>query len=226
MRQTLVALVTLTTLCGLGADDKKNSPPPSARVVVSGKSVGQVLVKVTTGGETKKLQVVLVELNDKTKLAVARPDGAADPPAKEDKSGVDPDLKRLLEAAQEKDIAVEGRLSSTENDVVIAAVGGRGAKSVPLLMADRVTDVTAANAKDYPPKGSARVEGVLVRTASKVGRDTADWAIRDGDLKHIPLLLAEGTTVPDVGSKVRVGGAVKVVDGRLVVVATKLDTVK
>jgi len=227
MRHTaVVILATLTALCGEGADDNKKSPQNSARVVVSGKSVGQVLVKVSAGGETKKLQVVLVELDDKTKVAVARPKGPADPPAKEDKSGVDPDLKRLLEAAQEKDIAAEGRLSSTDNDVVIAAVGSKGTKSVPLLIADRVTDLTAENAKDFPPRGSIWVEGLLTKATTKVDRYSTDWTISNEDPNPLPVMVPEGVRIPEAGSRVRATGSAKVVKGRLVVEVKRLEAIK
>jgi hypothetical protein len=225
MRRMIGCLVALALVGGAVAEDKK-PPAASAKVVVAGKSSGLIQVSVTTSGETKKLQVTLVELDDKTTLAVALPPDSVEPPKKSDKdSGADPDLKRLLEAANAKGVAAEGRLSSTADALVIAAAGVKGAKAVPLLIAERVTDLTAANAKDFPPRGSVRVEGVLTRAAVKVGGGTADWAVRN-EPNDIPLLLPAGTAAPDAGTRVRVAGLVNVVDGRFVVVVKKVEAVK
>lgn len=223
MDRRFACLALLTVVCGLGADEPKPTPP-APRVVVTGKSVGLMLMKETTGKETKTLQVTLLELADHSKLAVALP---PEPPQARKEGGADPDLERLLrQATQTPEMVVQGRLSSTSNTTVLAVVGAKDAKTIPLLIADRVTELTATNRKDFPPLNAARVEGVLVRAPTKLGPLTTDWALGQDAPAQIPLLLAPGAPTPVAGGKVRVTGPVRVVHGRFVVQVKEMDAIK
>lgn len=227
MKQTISFLMAIA-IAGMAMAEDEKQKAASAKIVISGKPAGLVLVKATMGKETKTLRVKLLELSDKTKLAIAMPADTKDEPKKSDNNnGADPDLLRLLEEGiGEKAVAIEGRLSSTTYDVLIATVGGKGAKSVPLLLAERLTDLTAANAKDFPALGTVRVEGILDRNTTKVGKASIEWGIQNSDSNEILLLTPERLKVPAAKSRVLVNGTVEVIDGRFIVVTKSIDTIK
>ena len=206
------------------ADDPK--PAPAAKVVVSGKPVGQVLTRTTTGGETKTVRVTVLKLSDQAAVAVALPPEKG-PAKKAEPGGADPDLAAALRAAagDAPAVAAAGRLSSTTDPLVVAAVGPEGAKAVPLIAAESVTDLTDANRKDFPPAGSVRVEGVLVKAEVKLGPDVAKWAIDDRPAP-VPLLMPAEGPVPTAGAKLRVSGPARVAGGRLAVEVKELAAVK
>src|SRR5439155_8119628 len=122
MHRFLVCLASLAVVCSASADEKK-SAPAATRVFVSGRTSGEVYMKESSGKEVKQVRVTLFKLDDKTLLAVALPQGPSAPQSKPAKvGGADPDLARALEeASKAQDLAVEGRLSSTQNPVVVAA---------------------------------------------------------------------------------------------------------
>lgn len=224
MNRGLACLVTMTVAGHAPADDPK--PPPAATVVVSGKPSGLVLMRTTSGGKTETVRVRVLKLDDKTAVAVALP-AEKDPPKKDPKPGeVDPDLAAALRDAVggAPAVAASGRLSSTDHALVVAAVDPKGAKSVPLIRADAVTELTEANRKNFPPAGSARVEGVLVRAEVKLGPEVAKWAIDGKD--PVPLLLPAEGPVPTAGAMVRASGRARVVGGRLAVDVTELAGIK
>ncbi|MBX9579874.1 MAG: hypothetical protein K2X87_06155 [Gemmataceae bacterium] len=226
MKCVTIGLLVLLAPVAAPADDPK--PAPAAGVVVSGKPVGLVLTKTTTGGETKTVRVSILKLGDDAAVAVALPPekGPAKKAAKP--GGADPDLEAALREAtgEARPVAAAGRLSSTDDPLVVAAVGPKGAKRVPLILADRVTELADANKKDVPPPGSARVDGVLVRADIQLGPDTAKWAIDQKEPGPVPLLLPADGPEPTAGARVRATGTVRVVDGRFVVRVKELAAVR
>lgn len=224
MNRVLACLAVLGLAGPTPADDPK--PAPGAAVVVSGKPSGRILMRTTTGGKTTTVRITVLKLDDTTAVAVALP--ADEKPAKKaDPGGADPDLAAALrEAAGEAPaVSVAGRLAVADDPLVVAAVGPKGAKTVPLIRADTVTELTDANRKDFPPVGSARVEGTLVRAEVKVGPDVAKWAIDAKDPGPVPLLLPAEGPLPVAGAKVRATGRARVVGGRLAVEVTELAAV-
>ena len=224
MIRALACLAVLLAVHVAPADDPK--PAPAAKVVVSGQPVGRVLIRTTAGGETTTVRATLLKLDDRTTVAVVLP-AEKNPPKKAAPGGPDPDLEAALREAtgRASAVAAEGRLSSTDDPLVVAAAGPKGAKTVPLVRADKLTDLTDANRKDFPPPGSARVEGVLAAADVKLGPDAARWVV-GGEPHPVPLLLPADGPVPAAGAKVRAAGPARVVDGRFVVAVRELAIIK
>lgn len=224
MIRALACLAVLLATHAAPADDPK--PAAAAKVVLSGKPAGRILTKTTAGGQTETVRVTLLKLDDRTTVAVVLPPEKG-PAKKAAPGGPDPDLAAAVREAtgQAPAVAAEGRLSSTDDPLVVAAAGPKGAKAVPLVRADKLTELTDANRTDFPPPGSARVEGVLAAADVKLGPDTARWVVGGGP-HPVPLLPPAEGPVPVAGAKVRAAGPVRVAGGRFVVEVKELAVVK
>ena len=124
-----------------------------------------------------------------------------------------------------KPMAVEGILTSTDNAILVEASGTKGAKRMPLLIAQKMTLVDEKNKDSFPAENQATIEGIASKGEIKVGSDTAGWAIRNGG-GRIPINLPKDAKPPETGAKIRASGKVRVVEGQLLLDATKVDAAK
>jgi len=212
-------LLLLSVPAVMGGDPKA----PPARVVMTGKVTlliqsTNVKVSIQPGEDVgKKLAEALksvtatrFDLADNTSIVVAFPPKTVTP--------------NDFFNVKDKLVAVEGILTSTD-DSVLVALGPKGAKQVPLLIAEKLIWVDDKNKAKLPAENQATIEGVADKAEIRLGSITVGWAIRNGD-GRIPLLLAKDTSSPNAGSKMLTSGMVRVVEGQPVLEASKVESRK
>jgi hypothetical protein len=223
MKPVIACLALLLSASPLRTEEEKEVVAP-ARLLMTGKAealvqVSGVKVTIQAGEDVKKkladalksITATMFNLDDQTRILIVLP---------KDSFTVNDALKVLG-----KPMAVEGILTDSDDAGLIALSGAKGAKRVPLLIAERVTLVNEKNRDGFPAENQATVEGVAIKGQFKVGKGALEWAIRNAD-GHIPIALPGEVKPPADGAKTRASGKLRMVDGLLVLDAVKVEPMK
>ncbi len=222
MRYSVVGLLVALAAPYAPAQDKKEMPAP-ARVVVTGKATAflqasSVNVAIqpsediakTLKEATRKVAGTAFKIDETSGMVVVLPENIF---KLEDAVGL---IGKL--------IAVEGILTSTDTPLLVAISGTEKAKRVPLLVATKATVINEKNKADFPAENHALIEGIVKKGEMKVGSRVAEWSIHnaDGDLPFI----APKDAALEAGTKFRISGGIRVVEGQWLLEAVKAEPVK
>ena len=122
-------------------------------------------------------------------------------------------------------MSMEGTLTTTDNPVLIGLSGSQGARAIPLLIVDKATLLNDRNKAEFPAENHAVVEAVARKGEIKIGTETTEWSLENAD-GRIPFMVPKGGTSPEAGIRLRVAGKVRVVDGKWLLEATKMEPIK
>jgi hypothetical protein len=215
-------LLTLVTVAVVA--EEKAPVPPRVRVVMTGKGEAffqssNVRIEVKPGEDLrKKIEEALKEVTA-TAFKVGEGEGVVVVfPANAVK--VEDALKVIGGLA-----VVEGVLGFSDDAILIASAGAKGAKRVPVLVALKVGKLDDKAKGDYPAVNHAVVEGQAVRGEFKIGTETFEWSMQDGD-GRIPLRLPKGVKSPEPGTQIRASGKVRVAEGQWVLEVAKVEPMK
>ena len=223
MKPMTVCLALLLSVTIAAAAENKERPAP-ARVVMTGKAVSFVMIS--------SLEVEIKPGDDvQKKLAEALKSVTATTFMLDEKAGIVVALPanrfKLIDVLKvlDKPMAAEGILTTTTNDLLVKLSGTKEAKRVPLLIADKVTLVDDKNKDSFPAENQATIEGTVKKEETKLGSETAVWAIGNAD-GRIPILLPKDSKPLESGAKFRASGRVRVVEGQLLLEVTKVEAMK
>jgi hypothetical protein len=220
--RVLIAIVSLLFLSTVTQSQEKKTQP--ALVAMTGTPIcalqaSMVSVEIKPGQDVqeeltkalKEFKLTAIKFDEKTAVAVALP-----------KNINFNDLG--LAVFDKKMIAVEGLLTTTDNDLVIAACGMKGAKRVPFLIAKTATWVDEKNKNKFPGENHATIRGVARKGEIKIDSETFDWGIENAD-GSIPIILEKEVKAPASGATVLASGSLRAVNGRPVMKADKIESV-
>jgi hypothetical protein len=200
MKPIIVCLTVFLTVTAVAGEEKRNLATP-AKILFTGKGAGYFRVSGGVGHVT----TIEIMLDRKMALLVRAP------------------MTFKLDDAF-KMLAVEGILTSTDNEILVKMAQLQSMR-VPLLVADKVTLVDEKNKESFPAENHARIEAIARKVSIKLGSEMAEWAIQTSEA-HIPLILPKDGKPPELGTRVRVSGKLRVVDAQVAVVVTQIEPVK
>jgi hypothetical protein len=155
-------------------------------------------------------------------LAIFKPDDMTAVVIALPAKGIDINEVQLAAIRKDKLIAVEGILTTTDTKLLVESCDIKGAKRVPILVAKTATWVDEKNKNKYPTENHITVRGVIRKVELKIGAESFDWGIENAN-GSIPFIPKEGKAL-DLGMKL-VSGSLRMVDGRPIVKADKIEPV-
>ncbi len=198
--------------------------PTVAHVVFTGAptflaQMSTVLVEIKPG---QHVQEELDKALKEFRFIVIKPDETSSVVVALPTKGLDFNELALATIKKDRLIVVEGILTTTSNEFLVETWAMKGAKRVPLLIAKTATWVNEKNKNQFRAERHIVLRGVARKREIKIGSETFEWAIENAN-GFIPIILAKDAKVPVAGTTLLVTGNLRVVDGRPMVKADKIE---